>query len=169
MSEKTHYTSKLSMAKALGVHRHPVDSWTEKDWFPKKDKLGWEKEKVQNAVDDYEASKTPDGPVTPGTREEKTALECKLLKIRIEKEREALAQAQEDTRQMVEDGKRKTRALIEKKEVSEGLEEAMSTLRSVIESWEKNCIAEHPGGHKFYRQAKEKYILVMNETFSTIA
>lgn len=163
-----YYTSKRQMFIALGVAKTTMDVWIEKEWFPKKRKDGWLKKEVQDAVEKHNADKEPSGETLPGTKEEKTALECKLLKIRIDKERENLTQAQEETRQMVEEGKRKSRLLIEKREVMDGLQDALSLLRSVIESWEKSCIAENPDGHEHYKQAKEKYISVMNETFSAI-
>lgn len=167
-SETEYYTSKRQMFIALGIAKTTMDVWIEKPWFPKKHAKGWLKSEVHDAVDEYEASKEPGGPITPGTREEKTSLECKRLKIVIEKERENLAQAQEETRRQIEEGKRATRKLIDKAEVTRGLDSLFSELRSVIESWGKSCEADDPDNHEKYKRAVKLYLDKVNEELSEI-
>lgn len=168
--ENLYFKSKLAIAKALGVHRHTIDLWVQKTWFPKQTKYGYLKEEVLQAVDKYQAVK--DGAqdtYAEGSKEEKTALECKHLKIKIEKEQELLQQAKEETRALVEDGKIKTRKLIEKSEVLLGLDSLMSALRSVIESWARSCEADDPENHKRYRKAVSLYLEKMNEEVSDLS
>lgn len=157
MSEM-YYKSKLSIAKAFGVHRHTVDMWVKKDWFPAKEDEGWSKDKVTEAVEKRNAKTEYDPDAGPGTKEEKTALECRRLKIVIEKEKELLEQAKEDTRRMVEEGRKASRKLIAKSEVEEGLTEFMAQLRSVIQSWCKSAQADDPENHQAYDRAVKLYL-----------
>jgi hypothetical protein len=153
-----YYKSKLSIAKAFGVHRHTVDMWVTKEWFPAKEDEGWSKEKVAQAVEKRNAETEYDPGAGPGTKEEKTALECKRLKIVIEKELELLEQSKEETRRMVEEGRRKSRSLISKKEVEEGLTDFLSQLRSVIQSWAKSAQADLPEHHAVFDRAVKLYL-----------
>lgn len=160
-NENEYYKTIVSIANAFGVHRNSVRDWMEKEWWPEKHPHGWDKAEVQDAVDQYEASRDGVGEesnYTPGTREEKTALECARLKIVIEKEKELLEQAKEETRRMVEEAKRVTRKLIPKSEVEEGLTEFMGQLRSVIQSWCKSAQADDPENHEAYDRAVKLYL-----------
>jgi hypothetical protein len=154
------FRSKLAIAKAVGVHRHTIDAWVEQIWFPKATPDGWLKEEVLRAVESYNERNeaTPSGDVAEGSKEEKTALECARLKIVIEKELELLEQAKEDTRRMIEEGKRTSRKLITKKEVEEGLTEFLSQLRSVIQSWAKSAQADLPEHHAVFDRAVKLYL-----------
>lgn len=157
--ETDYFKSKLAIAKALGVHRHTIDLWEQKTWFPKRGQHGWLKTEMMDVVDQYVLKKEGVADdVSPGSREEKTALECQRLKIVIEKERELLEQAKEDTRQMIEEGRRKSRKLIEKKEVEEGLTEFLSSLRNTIQSWAKTAQADNPEHHTVFDKAVKLYL-----------
>ena len=150
------------MAKALGRHRHTIDAWTQKPWFPKQTKKGFKKQEVHDAVEAYEAEPEP-GEYEEGTKEEKTALECKRLKILIEKERELLDQAREQTRQMIEEGHKASGKLIEKSEVEAGMISFLAELRSVIESWAKTAKADYPQHHEVFTKAVKLYLERLNE------
>lgn len=167
--ENLYFKSKLAIAKALGVHRHTIDLWEQKTWFPRKTKEGWLKDEVLKSVDEYQASKDgANDTYAEGSREEKIALECKHLKIKIQKEQELLEQAKEATRALIEEGKVASRKLIEKKEVQKGLDSLLSGLRSKIESWAKTCEADDPDNHSKYRKAVDIYLGFMNDEISTI-
>jgi cell division septum initiation protein DivIVA len=170
-SDDLYFKSKLAIAKSIGVHRHTIDSWIEKIWFPKPTKNGWLKEEVFEAVRKYndESSVDPDAINIPGSREEKTALECARLKIVIEKEKELLEQAKEETRRMVEEGRKASRKLIPKSEVEEGLTEFMAQLRSVIQSWCKSAQADDPENQQAYDRAVKLYLDKMQEIGSELS
>jgi DNA-binding transcriptional MerR regulator len=157
--ENLYFKSKLAIAKALGVHRHTIDLWVQKTWFPKQTKDGYLKEDVLKAVDEYQTQK--DGAqdtYADGSKEEKTALECKRLKIMIEKEKEALEQARESTRQMIEDGRIRTKRLVAAKDVENSMIDLLSTLRSTIETWSKSAQADHPDFHHVFDRAVNLYL-----------
>ena len=151
------YITQSAMAKPLGVHRNTIGVWVESDWFPAREKNGWRKEDVQKAVDAYNAEKEP-SEFSEGTKEEKTALECKRLKIMIEKEKEALEQARESTRQMIEDGRIRTKRLVAAKDVENSMIDLLSTLRSTIETWSKSAQADHPDFHHVFDKAVNLYL-----------
>jgi hypothetical protein len=168
-TQAEYFQSKLAIAKALGVHRHTIDLWVDKPWFPKEVKgKGYPKEETMKACDKYQLKKEGAGEYASGSKEEKTALECERLKIVIQKELEILEQAREETRRQIEDGKRQTRKLIEKKDVERGLEEFLAKLRNVMESWSKSAIADDPDNHIRYEKAVDLYLDKMNEEFSSI-
>jgi hypothetical protein len=159
------FHSKLAIAKAVGVHRHTIDAWVDQIWFPKLTADGWLKEEVLQAVEAYNDGKNvpASADIEDGSKEEKTALECKRLKIVIEKEKELLEQAKEETRRMVEEGKRASRKLIRKSEVEEGMTEFLAQLRSVIQSWKKSAQADHPESYAMFEKAERLYLDKMQE------
>lgn len=161
--ENNYFKSKLAIAKALGVHRHTIDLWEQKTWFPKRGKDGWLKSEVLDAVDEYELKKEGAiDTVAEGSKEQKTALECKRLKIIIEKEKELLEQAKAETRRINMETDARAKQLIEKKEVLAGLTATTAKARSVIESWAKTCTAEDPANHDRYKRAVETYLKIIN-------
>ena len=165
-NETEYYKTIVSIAAAFGVHRNSVRQWMESDWWPQKKAQGWLKTEVQSAIEEYEANRdgmNEDGGYVEGTKEEKTALECKRLKILIEKERELLDQAREQTRQMIEEGQKASGKLIEKSEVEAGMVSFFAELRSVIESWAKTAKADYPQHHEVFTKAVKLYLERLNE------
>jgi hypothetical protein len=162
------YPSMLAIAKAFGVHRNTVSRWERTPGFPERSNQGYSREAVTEWVEEHEQGEGSTDGAMAGSREEKTALECKLLKIRIEKERELLEQAREDTRRQIELGKIATGKLIEKREVLEGLTKTCAELRSVIESWAKTAEADDPANSAKYKKARDLYLEKLNERLSSL-
>jgi transcriptional regulator with XRE-family HTH domain len=164
------YPSMLAMAKAFGVHRNTVSRWERTPGFPERTGRGYPKEEVNDWVESHEKpDEDSDTSAGAGTREEKTALECKLLKIRIEKERELLEQAREETRKQIETGKVATGKLIEKREVVDGLIKLAHELKSAIESWAKSAEADDPTNADSFERAKLLYLEKINERISSLS
>lgn len=91
-----YFTEVRQISDTYGVTWHTAQGWTKKAWFPKRTRKGWDRVKVNAAVEDHQRAEH-ERLTSGGDKARKTSLECKRLQAVIDREKETLEIARLNT------------------------------------------------------------------------